>query len=104
MGGGVQGTPFRASGRASASTVHALLLHDGRDSGQGGPSGCAHTEPVSSSDRLLARRVVGAYTGATIAAVAPVVGHGDVNQVHVVTTGDGSRFVVRSNKRAELDR
>lgn len=59
---------------------------------------------MSSSDRLLARQVVGAYTGATIADVAPVLGRGDVNQVYVVTTDDGARFVVRSNKRAELDR
>ena len=48
--------------------------------------------------------MVGAYTGATIADVTPVVGRGDVNQVYVVTTGDGARFVVRSNERAELDR
>ncbi len=48
--------------------------------------------------------MVGAYTGATIADVAPVVGRGEVNQVHVVTTGDDARFGVRSRKRAELDR
>ncbi len=48
--------------------------------------------------------MVGAYTGATVADVAPVVGRGDVNQVYVVRTGDGARYVVRSHERAELDR
>ncbi len=64
----------------------------------------AHTGSVPSSDRLLARHVVGAYTGSAIADVAPVVGRGDVNQVYVVMTSDGARLVVRCHDRAELDR
>ncbi len=64
----------------------------------------AHTRRVQSSDRVLARRVVGEHTGTTVAGVAPVVERGEVNQVHVVTTGEGARYVVRSHGRAELDR
>lgn len=48
--------------------------------------------------------VVAAHLGADVANVTPVVGRGEVNQVCVVATTDGARFVVRSNERAELDR
>ncbi len=52
----------------------------------------------------LACRVVSAHTGATTADVESVVGRGDVNDVRIVTTRDGAKFVVRSHDRTELAR
>jgi len=60
--------------------------------------------PVPQPNHPLACRVVSAHTGAAIADVKSVIGRGEVNDVCIVTTGDGAKFVVRSHERTELAR
>ena len=60
--------------------------------------------PVPPPNHPLACRVVSAHTGATIADVKSVIGRGEVNNVCIVTTGDGAKFVIRSHERTELAR
>ena len=60
--------------------------------------------PVPPPNHSLACRVVSAHTGAAIADVKSVIGRGEVNDVCIVTTGDGAKFVVRSHERTELAR
>ena len=60
--------------------------------------------PEPQPNHSLACRVVSAHTGAAIADVKSVIGRGEVNDVCIVTTGDGAKFVVRSHERTELAR